>query len=177
MFNINQFISDCRAAVQSDVTHKSVHALMQQAFADPAGVLDAVGAPTAGGLTALYRSAQLTILNVVWKPGVTLMPHNHQIWAVTGIYAGTEQNTLWRRIKAADGRIEPAGSKTLLPGDVMPMGTDIIHSVSNPAAELCGAIHVYGGDYFAVERSEWDAEALTEHPCDMAKVLAFFSEK
>jgi predicted metal-dependent enzyme (double-stranded beta helix superfamily) len=178
MFNINQFIDDCKAAVQIDPTHKSVSTLMQKAFTDPAAVMVAVGTPTEGGLTPLYRSKQLTILNVVWKPGVSLMPHNHQIWAVIGIYTGREQNTFWRRIKdASDGRIEVAGSKTLMAGDVMPMGTEIIHSVSNPEAELCGAIHVYGGDYFDVERSEWDPQALTEHPCDMAKVLAFFNQK
>jgi predicted metal-dependent enzyme (double-stranded beta helix superfamily) len=33
---------------------------------------------------------------------------------------------------------------------------DIIHSVLNPIDRLTGAIHVYGGDFFGAERSEWD---------------------
>ena len=33
---------------------------------------------------------------------------------------------------------------------------------------------VYGGDFFAVERSEWDPETLTERPCDIEKIRAMF---
>ena len=56
-----------------------------------------------------------------------------------------------------------------------PLGKDIIHSVTNPIQKLTGAIHIYGGDFFEAERSEWDAERLTEHPYDMAKVKALFA--
>jgi predicted metal-dependent enzyme (double-stranded beta helix superfamily) len=37
-------------------------------------------------------------------------------------------------------------------------GDNIIHSVTNPIPRLTGAIHVYGGDFFGAERSEWDPE-------------------
>ena len=47
-----------------------------------------------------------------------------------------------------------------------PPGRDIIHSVTNPIARLTGAIHVYGGDFFGVPRSEWDPESLLEQRCD-----------
>jgi predicted metal-dependent enzyme (double-stranded beta helix superfamily) len=55
------------------------------------------------------------------------------------------------------------------------LGEDIIHSVTNPIGRLSGAIHVYGGDFFAIERSGWDAERLTEHPHDMALTEAAFA--
>jgi hypothetical protein len=29
----------------------------------------------------LYHSGDLTILNVIWAPRMTIMPHNHQMWA------------------------------------------------------------------------------------------------
>jgi hypothetical protein len=32
--------------------------------------------------------------------------------------------------------------------------------VTNPIPRLTGAIHVYAGDFFAAERSEWDPETL-----------------
>jgi predicted metal-dependent enzyme (double-stranded beta helix superfamily) len=44
----------------------------------------------------LYSSADLTILNVVWGPRMTIMPHNHRMWAVIGIYTGREDNIFWR---------------------------------------------------------------------------------
>ena len=46
----------------------------------------------------------------------------------------------------------------------------------NPIARLTGAIHVYGGDFFGAERSEWDPETLQEARYDAAKVMRLFEE-
>jgi len=35
---------------------------------------------------------------------------------------------------------------------------------------------VYGGDFFAVPRSEWDPERLVEQPYDVQKTLRLFEE-
>ncbi|MEP7008049.1 MAG: hypothetical protein ABI810_18855, partial [Sphingomonas bacterium] len=83
----------------------------------------------------------------------------------------------WRRIKDdPEGRVEAAGAQSLSTGDVVPLGRDIIHSVSNPIPKLTGAIHVYGGDFFATERSEWDPELLIERPFDQSMLSARFEE-
>ena len=37
-----------------------------------------------------------------------------------------------------------------------------------------GAIHVYGGDFFGAERSEWDPETLEEGRYDAAKTMRLF---
>ena len=71
--------------------------------------------------------------------------------------------------------IEAAGARTLLAGDLSPLGKDIIHSVVNPLGRLTGAIHIYGGDFFKIERSEWDDETLTEGPYDAEKTKALFA--
>jgi hypothetical protein len=41
---------------------------------------------------------------------------------------------------------------------------------------LTGAIHVYGGDFYGSERSEWDPESLGELPYDVNKTLRLFEE-
>jgi hypothetical protein len=41
---------------------------------------------------------------------------------------------------------------------------------------LTGAIHVYGGDFFATPRSEWDPESLLEGPYDIAKNMQLFKD-
>ena len=176
MFNLENFVADCRSAVEADPTHLTVNEIVRRAFSDPASILATVGEPKSSGLVPIYCSKNLTIVNVIWKPGMAVMPHNHSMWAVIGIYGGREDNIFWRRLKDdPEGRIEAAGAKALCTGDVTPLGKDIIHSVTNPIQKLTGAIHIYGGDFFEAERSEWDAERLTEHPYDMSKVKALFN--
>jgi predicted metal-dependent enzyme (double-stranded beta helix superfamily) len=177
MFDIERFVLDCRDAVRADATHRGVAEVVDRALRDPAAVTAALGEPTGAGLVPIYKSPELTIVNVIWKPHMTVMPHNHEMWAVIGIYGGREDNIFWRRIKDdPHGHIEAAGARALGTGDHAPLGKDIIHSVTNPIPKLTGAIHIYGGDFFEVERSEWDAENLTEQPYDMDRVKALFNE-
>lgn len=175
MFDLDRFISDCRDAVAADPSHKSVREVVARAVCEPAAVIAGLGEPTRAGVDGLYRSDSLTILNVVWGPRMTIMPHNHLMWAVIGIYTGREDNIFWRRLpQGAPGRIEAAGAKSIGVRDVEPLGHDIIHTVTNPLPRLTGAIHVYGGDFYAVSRSEWDPETLTERPFDMEKNVRLF---
>ena len=175
MLDLDRFVEDCRAAVSADPTHETVQDVVARAFSDPADVLAGVGEPTAGGIVPLHVADDLTILNVIWKPGMTLMPHNHEMWAVIGVYGGREDNIFWRRVKDdTEGRIEAAGAKALSTGDVTPLGKDVIHSVTNPIQKLTGAIHVYGGNFFEIHRSEWDPERLTEQAYDIEKAKAMF---
>ena len=107
---------------------------------------------------------------------MTIMPHNHQMWAVIGIYSGREDNMFWRRLPDGSGKVEAAGARALSVGDAEPLGHNIIHSVTNPIRRLTGAIHVYGGDFFAAERSEWDPESLEESRYDIAKNMKLFED-
>lgn len=177
MFDLEQFIADCREAVTKDPTHKSVREIVERAVSDPNALINAVGDPEVGSVQKLYHAPDLTIINVVWAPRMTIMPHNHEMWAVIGVYSGREDNIFWRRAPEAEGGlIEAAGAKSLGNREVAPLGKDIIHSVTNPLARPTGAIHVYGGDFFATERSEWDPEDLMEQPYDVQKTMRLFEE-
>lgn len=173
MFDLDRFVADCRAARAADATRKSVAELVARAVSDPAAVLKGLGEPTRSTVDRVYYDDQLTVLNVVWGPGLIIYPHNHAMWAVIGIYTGREDNIYWRRLP--DCRVEAAGARALCAKDVEPLGPNIIHSVTNPIPRLTGAIHVYGGDlYGAAGRSEWDPETLRERPYDVAKGLRVF---
>jgi len=177
MFDLDQFIADCRNAVAADPTHKAVREVVARAVDDPAAVLKALGEPTGAGIGRLHHSDTLTILNVIWPPKLTIMPHDHRMWAVIGVYTGREDNIYWRRLPGASGgRIEAAGAQALSVRDAAPLGRDIIHSVTNPIPRLSGAIHVYGGDFFAVARSEWDPETLLEGRFDVARAQRQFAD-
>jgi predicted metal-dependent enzyme (double-stranded beta helix superfamily) len=177
MFDLQGFIAGCEAAVINDGGQPAVRELMASAMQHREAVVAALGEPTRAGIEVLHRSTNVTVLNLVWGPHMTVMPHNHHMWAVIGIYGGREDNIFWR-VLPPDGRwpIEAAGASSLMPGDSCPLGRDIIHSVTNPLGKLTGALHVYGGDFLSQMRSEWNEETLQEGPYDTAKARRLFEE-
>jgi predicted metal-dependent enzyme (double-stranded beta helix superfamily) len=174
VFDLDEFVADCRAALAADKSQKHVREVVARAVSDPTSVLEALGEPRRAGLHALHQSDDLTILNVVWAPMMTIVPHNHHMWAVIGIYTGREDNIFWRRVA---GRVEAAGAKALCVRDAELLGRDIVHSVTNAIPRLTGAIHVYGGNFFCpAGRSEWDPETLLEQPWDPERAVRRFEE-
>ncbi len=131
--------------------------------------------PRVGGLQILHNTPELTILNLVWAPGMYLLPHNHLMWAEIAVYAGTEDNTFFRRSPGDRTHIVETGGKQLHTGDVLLLGDDAIHSVENPLDKVTAAIHVYGGDFVRKPRSQWGPGSRGEHPYDFEFVNREFA--
>jgi predicted metal-dependent enzyme (double-stranded beta helix superfamily) len=177
MLDRDKLIEDCRAAI-GETSTRAVIDVVARAVADPNAIMRAFGEPTLGGVDAILRTSELTILNIHWPVGHIIMPHNHNTWAVIGIYSGREDNILWRRLPDdPTGQIEAAGAKSLGVGDTIAFGADVIHSVVNPVAQVTSAIHVYGGDFFAIERSEWDPQSHREKRFDLERALRAFERQ
>jgi predicted metal-dependent enzyme (double-stranded beta helix superfamily) len=177
-FRLDSFIEECRDALACDSPAKGVRELVARAVSDCSAVVKEVGEPAKAGIEVLYRTPGLTVLNVIWAPKMTIFPHNHTIWAVIGIYGGREDNIFWkRRSGAVDGKVDAVGARSLCDRDAIVLGSEIIHSVTNPIPRLTGAIHIYGGDFFNANRSEWDPETLAEHPCDVNRIVRQFEEE
>ena len=174
MFDKERFIEDCRAALQETNAHATVRELVERAVSDPAQVLRALGEPERAGVETLYRANDLTILNLRWGPQMVFKPHDHRMWAAIGIYTGREENTFYRR--AERGGLVQHGIKVLDAKDTVPLGATIIHAVTNPLDRITAAIHVYGGDFFATPRSEWDPQTFEEQPYDVDHTMRAFEE-
>jgi predicted metal-dependent enzyme (double-stranded beta helix superfamily) len=176
-FDPEQFVADCRAALGAERPAQAVRETVARAISGRHSVLEALGCPTRAGLHRIYCAEDLTILNVVWAPGMTIMPHDHRMWAVIGVYSGREDNILWRRMRSdAGGRIEADRAKSLQETDTLLLAPEAIHSVTNPISRFSCAIHVYGGDFFGAARSEWDPESLLEQPFDIEHAMRRFEE-
>ena len=173
MFDTERFIEDCRTALREDNVHAAVKEIVAHAVAQPGAVLKALGEPKLAGIQSLYRSESLTILNVLWGPAMRLYPHNHLMWAVIGVYGGREDNVFYRR---SESGLAELGGRSLDTRDVIPLGDAVIHAVTNPLEQITAAIHVYGGDFFAVPRSEWDPKTFAEHPYDLKHAMQVFEE-
>jgi predicted metal-dependent enzyme (double-stranded beta helix superfamily) len=177
VFDVDRLIIECRAACTGAGGLAAVREIVARAVSEPGDVVKALGEPQRAGVNVLYRAPELTVLHLLWGPRLIQVPHDHAMWAVIGIYTGREDNVFWRRLPKDSARgIEAAGARALGERDAVPLGPDIIHSVVNPLRRLTGAIHVYGGDFFGVPRSEWDPEHLVEQPYDVAKTMALFEE-
>ena len=170
MFDRDQFIADLRATL-AERSRQAMREVVVRAVADRAALVRELGEPDRAGVQVLHRSPELTVLTLAWTPRQVTLPHDHRMAAVIGLYGGREDNMYWRRRTGA-GRfqIEPAGGEALGVGDVALLGRDIVHSVVNPLDRISAAIHVYDGDFFAAERSMWDAETLVEQPYDVTTV-------
>jgi predicted metal-dependent enzyme (double-stranded beta helix superfamily) len=176
-FDPQQFISECRDALREGTPERAMREIVTRAVSEPSSILRSLGEPTRAGIQRVYHTPELTILNVIWAPHMTLLPHDHRMWAVIGIYSGREDNIFWRRRGDSEqSRIEAAGARALSDRDVVPLGRDIIHSVTNPIPRLTAALHIYGGDFFEQPRSEWDPETLRERPFDVQRAQLVFEE-
>jgi predicted metal-dependent enzyme (double-stranded beta helix superfamily) len=171
VFDVETFVDECRRAQGEAQPQLAVREVLERALAAPHEVHAALGAD-ASGLGALHVSPELTVLHVVWPPSMSLFPHDHRMWAAIGVYGGQEDNAFYRRDGA---RIVPSGGKELRAHDVLLLGDDVIHAVTNPQSRApTGALHVYGGDFFARARSAWTPDTLEEHAYDPDEAMAAF---
>jgi predicted metal-dependent enzyme (double-stranded beta helix superfamily) len=173
MFESDRFVEECRQCLREQNPHAAVREVVGRAVGDPGQILKALGEPTLSGIQTLYRSDTLTILNVLWGPGMTLYPHDHRMWAVIGIYSGREENSFYQRSETG---LRAHGAKTIDLKETLPLGEAVIHAVTNPLDRITAAIHVYGGDFFAVPRSEWDPQTLQERPFNIEHAQEVFAE-
>jgi predicted metal-dependent enzyme (double-stranded beta helix superfamily) len=173
MFEKEGFVENCHAALKEHDPHSAIRELVTKAVATPSEITRALGEPKRAGVQTIYRANDLTILNLCWGPHMKFKPHDHRMWAVIGIYGGREHNTFYRRAKQG---LEQHGTKELNAKDTTPLGATVIHAVTNPLDRITAALHVYGGDFFATPRSEWDPESFEERPYDIEDTIRAFEK-
>jgi predicted metal-dependent enzyme (double-stranded beta helix superfamily) len=169
VFDVDEFVEECRGALGENEPRLALRDLLERTVCR-GDELERVLPARRGELTPLHTSPDLTVLKVIWAPGMSIYPHDHRMWAAIGIYRGREDNTFFRR---AGDEIVRSGTKESTDGDVLLLGDDVVHAVENPLSECTGAIHVYGGDFFNREMSQWDPETL-EPEAEITPPARFF---
>ncbi|MEM7404578.1 MAG: hypothetical protein AAF458_04755 [Pseudomonadota bacterium] len=173
MLDFERFVEDCKVAIKQEDSRDQIQELVTKAVEDPSALLAAIGEPQKAGINRIHVADDLTILNLVWGPGMELYPHNHEMWACIGLYCGREDNTFYQR---EEGELVRHGLRVLEPRHVARLGKNAIHSVKNPLQQLTGALHVYGGNFFETPRSEWTPDTLEEQPYSVEGALRMFEE-
>lgn len=175
MFDLDEFVSECQQANAESEPRRAIREVLDRALVDASSIGDALK-PGEGGITLLHHADDLTVLHAVWAPGMRLYPHNHEMWAAIGIYAGQEDNAFYRRRAPGDRFLTESGGKQLRTGDTVLLGDDTIHAVTNPLRSLTAAIHIYGGDFVNQPRSQWGPGPEEERPYDYDLVRQQFAD-
>jgi predicted metal-dependent enzyme (double-stranded beta helix superfamily) len=165
MFDLDEFLDQCLTAGRESEPRFAVRDVVQRAVTTPTGVAETLQ-PAEAGITLLHQGDDLTVLHVVWAPRMSIYPHDHRMWAIIGIYEGQEDNAFFRRSAPGAPTLTESGGKQLQTGDVVVLGDDTIHAVTNPLDHLTAAIHVYGGDFVNQTRSRWGPGERLERPYD-----------
>ena len=56
------------------------------------------------------------------------------------------------------------------------MTPGVLYVVATPIGKLPGPIHIYGGDFFAPGRTEWEPESLAPRPWSIKGAVRQFEE-
>ena len=157
MVDTDELVAECVAAIAEPEPRLAMREVLRRAVREPGNFGGHVG------FRVLHRAPDLTVLDVVWPPLASIIPHDHRMWAVIGIYAGQEDSTFFRREGTT---IVESGRREAVEHDVSLLGDDVVHAVHNPTRAPTGGIHVYGGDLIGIPRSQWNAATLQEEPYD-----------
>jgi predicted metal-dependent enzyme (double-stranded beta helix superfamily) len=129
-----------------------------------------------GGASAtwlLYRSASgdLSLSVLVLPPGAATPIHDHMAWGLVGLYAGTQDEVVFRRLPGGEGDadhapLEVAERNALRPGDfytLLPPDGDI-HQVITTSDTPSLSIHLLGVDVGCLWRHTYTVEDARAHP-------------
>ena len=171
-FDVDSFVAECREALGESKPTLAIRDILERTLSKPSAVADVLAVDEAG-LTPLHQAEDITIVRVMWAPGMSLYPHDHRMWAAIGVFTGVEDNHFYRRV---NGGLTETGVSPVPEGEVLLMGDDVIHSVTNRQDRFTGAIHVYGGDFFGAPRSEFDPVTFEESPYSVPHTEQVFAD-
>ena len=163
-------IEGCKDAVKGNDPTTNVMNVLGEFLRQP-NPASQLGSVERSTFDVMYRADDLLVLHAFAPPLPSPVdPHNHQMWAVVGVYRGEEKNQLFE--VGDDSQLEPTERFSLKPGDLRLLDPSTIHSVQSGPDDYLGAVHVYGGDLIGTPRSMW--KNGDEQPLDESGLPAFF---
>ncbi|MEM7016680.1 MAG: hypothetical protein AAF512_04980 [Pseudomonadota bacterium] len=161
-FNLDEFIQQTRQAAAGENPIQQVRDLMKHAFQNPEAIRAAMPNYDSDD-EVLYEDDTVSIWFVRFVPGLHVPPHDHQTTATIGVYEGAEDNHFYLH---EDGKLVHKSTRRVMPGDVIALKPEGIHSVEAADGKNSCGIHVYLDKLTTIERSLFDWESGEAMPFD-----------
>lgn len=180
---VSTFIDEAWRIIHGTTDRAETVALLRPAFTrlledpdwlpDPFRVPDVTGGMGGGlGNYLLYRSParDLTLMSLVIPSGATTPVHDHLAWGLVGLYAGSQEEIVFRRV-AGDAEIgtvvlDEVERRALSRGDcydLLPPEGDI-HAVRTTSTEPSVSLHLLGTDIGCIWRHRYDPATEAAYP-------------
>jgi predicted metal-dependent enzyme (double-stranded beta helix superfamily) len=171
---VRAFVEQVRAALAAEPPREALESLrpaFSALLADrewlPADYCRPAAESGMGGGIATWliyraRDGGLSLFSLVVPPGAATPVHDHLAWGLVGLYAGEQDERVYRRAPDGTGQapLELAERNHLHPGDfyllVPPEGD--IHSVATLTGEPSVSIHLLGNDTGCIWRHAYTPE-------------------
>ena len=119
MFDLQDFVHQCREALAEPQPARVIESLVQSALSNPdevrAAFAEVASGQPPGLITFAALDATLTVADITTPPGLRSPAHDHQMWAVIGVYEGQELNEFYRY---EGSEFTKRGARLLKEGDV-----------------------------------------------------------
>jgi predicted metal-dependent enzyme (double-stranded beta helix superfamily) len=155
-FNLDSLVEVLKTASRAPEPVKNIKAIMDQVFLDPVNIAKHMPSFTEDDVI-IHEDESVSIWHCRFQPGVSVPPHNHQMTATIGVYAGEERNTFYRA--GSNNGLVRDNAVDMVPGNVLSLKPSDIHSVRCTSEQPSCGIHVYLGPLSRIERSLFDWES------------------
>jgi predicted metal-dependent enzyme (double-stranded beta helix superfamily) len=160
--DVDELVAVCATAAQDSDPQTAVAEALSAMLGAAGQLLDCLKVDD--GAAIWHESDVFTVAVIATPPGFRFWPHEHGMWAVTGMLAGVEHNEIFD----LDGgvlRVRKAFSIDTCAARGHP--PDVIHTAANPGPGVSWGVHVFGGNPATAVTTEWDPDTGSARTVDL----------
>lgn len=155
-FDLAALVEQLKLASRGSDPTRRIKTIMDSIFQNPATIRSNIPSFEQDE-TTLFEDERVSIWHCRFPPGLLIPPHDHQMTAIIGLYAGIERNSFFRA--ETSEQLTKRGHTDLTPGDVLQIAPTAIHAVECIGDEPTSGIHVYLGPLTKIDRSLFDLKS------------------
>ena len=159
-FSVESFVQSVRYAATLENPENAIREVLLETIKTPEAIFAATSGEDEDEIL-YFEDDSVSIWRCRFQPKILMLPHEHCLKVLIGVYSGGEKSILYRRTEEG---LKEAGTVTAHAGEVITLGKAAIHAVTTHDDRPSDAIHVYLGPLMKLERDlfDWDSGKAIE---------------